>query len=131
MVGEDGQPSRSSLTAEHHGTNEAIEGALNSPVANGFCSMDFPHRRGVRQQRNCIGVILKGGEGLGCESIYYGARNLEDDDKIIVPVEDDMSPQELGRYYQLAQLSREDAKIEWLAWLVVLGVFATVIMQTG
>lgn len=67
---------------------------------------------------------------MGCESIYYGAHNLEDDDNVIVPVEDDMS-QELGRYYQLAQLSREDAKIEWLAWLVVLGVVATVIMQTG
>ena len=57
---------------------------------------------------------------------------MKDKNKTNLHLVDDMSPQELmGTLHQMPHLAQEDAKIEWLAWLVVLGLFATVIMQTG
>jgi hypothetical protein len=53
-------------------------------------------------------------------------------DKTILHAADDMSSQEyIRKYCQIRSLSHDDVKIEWLAWLVVLGLFITAILETG
>ena len=57
---------------------------------------------------------------------------MKDKDKTTLDLADDMNPQEcMQKFYQLPHLSQEDAKVEWLAWLVVLGLFVTAILETG
>lgn len=57
---------------------------------------------------------------------------MKDEDRTTLQFADDMNPQDFMRkFYQLPHLSQEDAKVEWLAWLVVLGLLVTAILETG
>jgi len=57
---------------------------------------------------------------------------VKDKDRTTLDLPDDMNPQEfMQKFYQLPHLSQEDAKVEWLAWLVVLGLFVMAILETG
>jgi hypothetical protein len=45
---------------------------------------------------------------------------------------DDMTSQDyIRKFCQMRRLSHDDVKIEWLAWLVVLVLFITAILETG
>ena len=56
---------------------------------------------------------------------------MEEETTTITTPVDDSHQEFMLRYYQFSHLSRKDAKVEWLAWLLVLGLFATAILQTG
>ena len=57
---------------------------------------------------------------------------MEEETKTIATLVDDSHQEFMLRYYQFSHLSRRDAKVEWLAWLLlVLGLCATAILQTG
>jgi len=56
---------------------------------------------------------------------------MEEETKTITTPVDDSHQELMLRYYRFSHLSRKDAKVEWLAWLLVLGLCATAILQTG
>ena len=56
---------------------------------------------------------------------------MTEEDNTTMPLVDDLTPQELMRRYRLPHLAKDEAKIELLAWLLVLGLFVTAILQTG
>ena len=57
---------------------------------------------------------------------------MKEEDNPTMPLVDDLTPQEfMRRHYRLPHLSKDEAKIELLAWLLVLGLFVTAILQTG
>ena len=52
--------------------------------------------------------------------------------KTMLDVTDAISSQEyIRKFCHMRSLSRDDLKMEWLAWLVVLGLFITAILETG
>ncbi len=57
---------------------------------------------------------------------------MTEEDKTTVPLTEGLTPQEfMRRYYKFPHLSKEDARIEWLAWLLMVGLFVTAILETG
>ncbi len=52
------------------------------------------------------------------------------EDKTMLHAIEDMSSQNIRDFCQKRQ-SHDDVKIEWFAWLVVLGLFITAILETG
>jgi hypothetical protein len=62
-----------------------------------------------------------------------GARAVKrNKDKTMLYAADDMSSQEyMQNFHRMRHLTHDDARVEWLAWLVVLGLFITAILGTG
>ena len=57
---------------------------------------------------------------------------MKEEDNPTMPLIDELTPQEfMRRYSRLPHLAKDEAKIELLAWLLALGLFITVILQTG
>ncbi|MEP6958587.1 MAG: hypothetical protein ABI980_07635 [Nitrospirota bacterium] len=57
---------------------------------------------------------------------------MKEEDNTTLPLIDDLTSQEfMRRYFRLPHLAKDEAKIELLAWLLVLGLFVTAILQTG